>query len=350
MQLTLVAEPEKLLETAFRRARKEADKMGKVGGSGRGVRGGGQRDRLIEAKAKTIRKVEVACNYFDESLQKAVQGTPSISQLHPFYKELIEATVDVNALLNALGQMTSAGRVAHKIKRRYIGKIKGLKRGGEKKADAMVGQFYGRMASVAKSLRKSIEEYTKAASKMRELPTIEFDIPTVIIAGYPNTGKTTLLGRLTGSKPKIAPYPFTTQHLQIGHLIHNYKRLQLIDTPGLLDRPLEKRNKIEKKAIAALRHLANAIVFVADPTTYCGFELEKQANLFNEIKREFQTVPLIAVINKADIAGPEEIAKAREAFGGDAIVEGEGIEGGLREKLIGLGLKEKDPALAEKPA
>ena len=346
MQLTLVAEPEKLLETAFRRARKESSKMGASGGSNSSSR----YNKLKDAKAKTIRKIEVACNYFDESLQRAVQGTPSIQELHPFYRELIEATVDVNALLNALGQMTSAGRVAHKIKRRCMGKIRGIKKGDEKTADAIVGQFYGRMASVAKSLRKSIEEYNKAASKMRELPTIEFDIPTVIIAGYPNTGKTTLLARLTGSTPKIAPYPFTTQHLQIGHLIHNYKRLQLIDTPGLLDRPLEKRNKIEKKAIAALRHLANAIVFVADPTTYCGFELEKQANLFNEIKKEFQTVPLIAVINKADIASPEEIAKAREAFGGDAIVEGEGIEGGLREKLIELRLKEKDPALTEKPA
>ena len=343
MQLTLVAEPEKLLETAFRRARKESSKMGASGGSSR-------YNKLKDAKAKTIRKIEVACNYFDESLQRAVQGTPSIQELHPFYRELIEATVDVNALLNALGQMTSAGRIAHKIKRRCMGKIRGIKKGDEKTADAIVGQFYGRMASVAKSLRKSIEEYNKAASKMRELPTIEFDIPTVIIAGYPNTGKTTLLARLTGSKPKIAPYPFTTQHLQIGHLIHNYKRLQLIDTPGLLDRPLEKRNKIEKKAIAALRHLANAIVFVADPTTYCGFELEKQSNLFNEIKKEFQTIPLIAVINKADIASQEEIAKAREAFGGDAIVEGEGIEGGLREKLIELRLKEKDPALTEKPA
>ncbi|MCX6798702.1 MAG: 50S ribosome-binding GTPase, partial [Candidatus Diapherotrites archaeon] len=306
---------------AFRKARKEAGKLRK------------QHNKLRDSKAKAIKKTEVACDYFAEVLLGVTRAFPNMQQISLFYKELIEATVDINPTLHALSQMNSAAAIVEALKRQYIGKIKGVRKDEEKKAEELVSSCYGRLASIAKSLSKSIEEYNKSAAKMRELPDVDFETPTVIIAGYPNTGKSTLLGRLTKSKPKIAAYPFTTQKLQIGYLIHNYRSLRLIDTPGLLDRPLEKRNKIERKAIAALRYLAKAVVFVVDPTTYCGFELEKQLNLFNEIKKELLQIPLIVVLNKADLASAEEMEAAKKAFGGDAFVEGEGIESGLREKM-----------------
>jgi nucleolar GTP-binding protein len=132
--------------------------------------------------------------------------------------------------------------------------------------------------------------------------------------------------------------------------VQNYLEFQLIDTPGLLDRPLEKRNKIERKAIAALRHLANAIIFVVDPTTRCGFELEKQANLFKEIAEEFKETKILIVLNKADIASKEEMHAAKEAFGKATIVEGQGIHSKLREK-IAEALKERtEPTQQEKEA
>ncbi len=41
------------------------------------------------------------------------------------------------------------------------------------------------------------------------------------------------------------PYAFTTKSLYVGHMDYKYLRWQVIDTPGILDRPLEERNTIE---------------------------------------------------------------------------------------------------------
>jgi hypothetical protein len=49
----------------------------------------------------------------------------------------------------------------------------------------------------------------------------------------------------------VQPYAFTTKSLFVGHMDHKYLRWQVIDTPGLLDRPLEERNTIEMQARAA---------------------------------------------------------------------------------------------------
>jgi nucleolar GTP-binding protein len=47
---------------------------------------------------------------------------------------------------------------------------------------------------------------------------------------------------------QVQPYAFTTKSLYVGHLDYRYQRWQVIDTPGILDRPLEERNTIEMQA------------------------------------------------------------------------------------------------------
>ena len=44
---------------------------------------------------------------------------------------------------------------------------------------------------------------------------------------------------------EVQPYAFTTKSLYVGHMDYRYLRWQVIDTPGILDRPLEERNTIE---------------------------------------------------------------------------------------------------------
>ena len=46
----------------------------------------------------------------------------------------------------------------------------------------------------------------------------------------------------------VQPYAFTTKSLFVGHMDYRYLRWQVIDTPGILDRPLEERNTIEMQA------------------------------------------------------------------------------------------------------
>ena len=73
------------------------------------------------------------------------------------------------------------------------------------------------------------------------------------------------------------------------------KRVNIIDTPGLLDRPVLEMNDIELNALIALEHLADAILFIFDASETCGFTLESQFNLFVQIEKVFNEIPIIAL-------------------------------------------------------
>lgn len=60
-----------------------------------------------------------------------------------------------------------------------------------------------------------------------------------------------------------------------------------MDTPGILDHPLEERNTIEMQAITALAHLRAAVLYVTDVSEQCGHTLQQQLELFNSIRPLF---------------------------------------------------------------
>jgi nucleolar GTP-binding protein len=95
---------------------------------------------------------------------------------------------------------------------------------------------------------------------------------------------------------------------------YKYLRWQVVDTPGILDHPLEEMNTIEMQSITALAHLRSCILYFMDLSEQCGFSLEAQIKLFQSIKPLFANKPVFVVINKIDVTRPEELDDDRKAM------------------------------------
>ncbi|MDB6033525.1 MAG: GTPase Obg [Verrucomicrobiales bacterium] len=123
------------------------------------------------------------------------------------------------------------------------------------------------------------------------------------LVGYPNAGKSTLLTAISHAKPKIAPYPFTTLHPQIGIVEYSdYKRLTVCDVPGLIEGAHNNVGLGHK----FLRHIqrCKVLVLLLDMAGTDGREpwddykqLLNELNLYNP---EMLERPRLVVANKMD--------------------------------------------------
>jgi nucleolar GTP-binding protein len=270
------------------------------------VRAGGK--PIEVARRREAERVRVMSQTIRETLTKLVTATPSLSNLPPFYKELVAALVNVDDVRKSLGAIDATARIIRRLEREHIRRLRTVNSLGG--ASAVRRQAYGRISSTVRRASDHLAVLREAGEKLANLPSVFIEMPTIVIAGYPNVGKTMLLWRLTGSEPKIASYPFTTTGLNLGYFERGYKHYQIIDTPGLLDRPLEERNLVERQAIAALRHLADVVVFMLDPSGTCGYDFERQLHLLEDVRKTFSNV--IVVINKTDLLDEQRVREVQE--------------------------------------
>lgn len=257
--------------------------------------------RLDKSKNMELYRVQIFAEKLQSLLEKILATYPRIDEMEPFYIALIKVTLDYDRAKKSLGAIRWASK---KVKDLFSNTHKLIRRSTDLSAiNKHRNALFGRCASVLKQISKEMAYLEEARKVLRRFPVLRH-LPTIVIAGFPNVGKSTLLAVLTGSEPKIAMYPFTTKHLMLG-----YKNdVQYIDTPGLLDRLLSERNDIELHALLALKHLATIIVFVLDPTEQCGYSMDAQIQLLNQIKKQFE-VPIVIVANKGDLLTSEDIAK-----------------------------------------
>jgi nucleolar GTP-binding protein len=95
---------------------------------------------------------------------------------------------------------------------------------------------------------------------------------------------------------------------------------------------MSKRNQIERQAIAALKYLANVVIFMMDPSETCGWPFDEQMNLYSEVRRMFAASPMIVVFNKVDITPPDRLEAARSMLPGSReIIASEGV--GVQELM-----------------
>jgi nucleolar GTP-binding protein len=286
MFLPTIPTPEEILDKGFSRAKKAANKV---------------RSSKIPRQQKSKRieetRVRTACQVIEESFKNILNKTPKVEEMHLFYQDYIDVVVGVDQLKKSLGALNWAVGILSKLENQYVHKIR---RSNPENASSIRSEAYGRISSVVNRIRDELEflDYTKA--KLRNMPTVDFEAITAVIAGFPNVGKSTLLRQITTAEPKVADYPFTTTGIQIGHLERKWQKYQIIDTPGLLDRPIEDMNTIELNAMVALEHLAEVIIYIFDASETSGYPLENQLMLYESIKKIFN-LPLICVFNKIDL-------------------------------------------------
>ncbi len=231
--------------------------------------------------------------------EKNEKGFPNLTELPDFYLDLVKCTLDYGELKRSLGAMKWVQEKVRFFTQMYLKKIKMCR--DMPKLKQYRRQYYGRISSVVKQVKDELKYLDYSRKIMKRFPAIKTSLKTIAIAGYPNVGKSTLLKRLTSADPEVNNYPFTSKSINVGYMrTKNHEKIQFADTPGALDRPMGKMNLIERQAFLVLKHIAEKIFFIIDPSETCGYTIDAQLNLLHNIEKKFD-LPLVVILNKCDI-------------------------------------------------
>ncbi len=143
-------------------------------------------------------------------------------------------------------------------------------------------------------------------------------IADVGLLGFPSVGKSTLLSKISGAKPKIAAYHFTTLSPNLGVVTHYDESFVVADIPGLIEGAAQGAGLGHE----FLRHIERTrmLVHIVDISGSEGrdpiddfIKLNKELADYNP---EVANLPQIVVANKMDMYGAEENLKAfKKKFG-----------------------------------
>jgi len=252
-----------------------------------------------------MRKVKFAQQTFHDKLSEILEDFPILDDIHPFYADLMNVLYDRDHYKLALGQLNTCRHLIDTIAKDYLKLLKygdSLYRCKQLKRAAL-----GRMCTLVKKQSASLAYLDQVRQHLARLPSIDPNTRTLILCGYPNVGKSSFLNRITRANVDVQPYPFTTKSLYVGHTDYEFLRWQVIDTPGILDHPLESRNTIEMQSITALAHLRAAVLFLMDISEQCGYSIQQQVALFKSIQPLFANKPVLLVCNKIDVVRFENL-------------------------------------------
>jgi len=172
--------------------------------------------------------------------------------------------------------------------------------------------------------------------------------------GLPNAGKSTLISRLTLSRPKIAPYPFTTLEPNLGVAEAEGKSFVVADIPGLIAGASQGKGL----GYEFLRHIERTKILVhligpEDPKVKVGDVLKDMETINRELSlfdTKLGDKAQILVINKIDLSWVRDVAleieRSYKRKGvlviGISAATGEGLEKLKREIVLRLFQAEKE--------
>ena len=177
-------------------------------------------------------------------------------------------------------------------------------------------------------------------------------IADVGLLGLPNAGKSTFLAATSNARPKIADYPFTTLHPNLGVVGVDNTEFVVADIPGLIEGAHEGRGIGDRflghvERCAVLLHLVDGTSeTIAQDYRTIITEIEAYGDLLAE-------KPRVTVLNKIDALDEEERASARaeleKAHGGPVMAMSGVAREGLVEVLRALRAQIDEDRLRHRP-
>lgn len=172
----------------------------------------------------------------------------------------------------------------------------------------------------------------------------------VALVGYPNVGKSTLIGRISAARPKVADYPFTTLEPHLG-VVRTDDSFEMVvaDIPGLVEGAAEGKGLGHR----FLRHIerARVLLVLLDVAMVDGTSTDEQERvLLAELERyrpELLERPRLTVCSRSDLAPGPRAGDDRPTI---SAVTGEGIPeliGRLRQLVEGVRTDEPLPETYE---
>ncbi len=282
-RLPHVPSADDLIDNAFKAGSKDGRKARAMGPK--------KPEKLLTGE---IRRVETAAAVLEGDLNAVVKYFPRYEEMSEFHRSLLDLRVNRDRYKKSLATVKWCSERISFLRNKTLRKLKTQKDTEESRA------FLGRASSFVKRIRPELSFLQEAKVLISSFPLLR-DVPTLVVAGIPNAGKSTFVKALTGSNVKVAPYPFTTTEILVGYRVHRYMEYQIIDSPGILDRPMGERNHVELQAVLALRYLADVVLFIIDPEQY----LKPQLNLMEEIREGFG-LQVVTAANDKGSGTPEE--------------------------------------------
>jgi len=259
--------------------------------------------RIIKTESE---KLKVFTKTLREYMDDIVKKFPNIDNLPEIYTELIRLTLDYDLLKKSLGSLTWITKRLDELSIQHLGFLKRCETRDDVKK--VMGAYYGRISSLMRQVDKSLKYIETARWTMKQYPTLKTDLFTVAITGFPNIGKSTLLSKLTPAKPEIQNYAFTTKQINQGYAMFGLRKVQFVDTPGVLDR--SKMNNIELQAFLVLKYLVNLVIYVVDLTE--PYPIKQQEELLKKLRE--QDKPIIVYLSKTDIIDKSIYEKAKKKY------------------------------------
>ena len=196
---------EKLIESVFNKAMKAAST-------------GGFQSRSVTPVTKTRRteskRVLTCAKLLRDRLDGIVIQFPILDDLPKFYFDTIDLLIGVEKLKKILGSLQGTNKVIWRIYREHTSIIWHSNVLGAKQSRRAA---FSRFESTIKKLNNRFIELENLRKKIRKMPFFNFENPIVVIAGFPNVGKSSFVKSVTNANPDIAEYPFTTKNVRIGH-------------------------------------------------------------------------------------------------------------------------------------